>query len=125
MSIETTLKLELYHLTELTHSRFENYAVCIKTHVFPPISRRHIVRHNPYGPAMIICENNEIRWYYLNGVITSTQEFCTAHQLSEEDTFFYTLTYGEYLPTKLKDLHPNHNPLSLFNSITTIDYQLT
>lgn len=53
-------------------------------------------------------DTNEVD-YFDSG--TPTQLFCKAHNLSDEETFFFFMVYGDYLPKKRKDVHPIHDTI--------------
>lgn len=74
-----------------------------------------IVGYNNNGPSLIVFNEDDdivdISWGKHDITFTKTSDYCKAYNLSDEDTFFFTMTYGEELPDLLEDLHPMHNPI--------------
>ena len=101
-----TLELELIRKLECDFYH-EHYAVFIKSNV--PHDKK--IRHNPFGFAVCRPDANNIKWFCFDKQIFKTEDFCLMSNLSEEDTLFYHLTYGDDLPSNLENVHPNHNPL--------------
>ena len=46
-----------------------------------------------------------------DNVENSTMGFCQWHGLSDEDTFFFLMLYGDTLPEHRKDVHPLHDTI--------------
>lgn len=79
--------------------------------ILPQISG-NMYGYNPNGVSAIMPNSvQQLHWAHGSEKFTITSDYCKAYNLSEEDTFFMTLTYGETLPHRLDQLNPIHNPI--------------
>lgn len=100
------IELHLYHKLECNRY-FEHHLVSPNT----SLPYDNFVKHNPSGFCSHKISTGAVTWNLYNKRFSNTTEYCQIANLSEEDTFFFTLTYGDTLPNHINDVHPNHNPI--------------
>ena len=107
--------IELFY-QEDSPTFYESYVIGRRRNGFHGNKHSQVVNvlvHNPRGPATVRVDNKRLRWF-INGEHiegNSTEDYCNKANMSDEDKFFFMITYGDKLPSKLDDVHPDHNPL--------------
>lgn len=103
----------------------ESHIVGFKRHDYNEFSCiKTVLLHNPRGPAMHRTDNDRIRWYLYGIIHMQTETYCAAANMTEEETFLFMLTYGEELPLKMAEVHPDHNPLLKYTPLIMVEDKL-
>ena len=110
------------HYCPIEHRYIQHYIV--SDTIIPYFSKyeqeyNNYLGYNNNGPSLITLNTGEVAWGKHEKEFFNTEQYCKAYNLSDEDTFFFKITYGDNLPHHTDNLHPLHNPI-LNMSIHTV-----
>ena len=102
-------QLFLYHVSSGTY--VEHYILMNHNNLCLKDIPHNLYGYNPNGASCIMPEEGKVIWSHGIKRFYETLAYCQAYNLSEEDKFFFTMTYGDKLPHHTDNLHPLHNPI--------------